>query len=187
MNHGVATSIYYADPDGNEIELTVEAFPSVEALNGWFATGAFDTNPFGVIIDPDDLCARVEAGEPEAEILKPTPTTSPGSRISSRAPGEPTTTPTRVDSRHNWWNHSAIFQEAHAKGRHDRPTCRSTVRAVGEGRPQSSGQRGSSVAPSSGVPTRRGTACRPSASSPTSSASTGTRSDLPSTNSSCSV
>ena len=71
MNHGVATSIYYADPDGNEIELTVEAFPSVEALNGWFATGAFDTNPFGVIIDPDDLCAHVEAGEPEAEILDP--------------------------------------------------------------------------------------------------------------------
>ena len=29
MNHGVATSMYYADPDGNQIELTVEAFPWV--------------------------------------------------------------------------------------------------------------------------------------------------------------
>ena len=73
FNHGVATSMYYADPDGNEIELTVEAFESVEALNEWFATGAFDVNPVGVIIDPDELCARVDAGEPELEILKPHP------------------------------------------------------------------------------------------------------------------
>ena len=73
VNHGVATSMYYADPDGNEIELTVEAFESVEALNEWFATGAFDVNPFGVLIDPDELSARVDAGEPELEILKPHP------------------------------------------------------------------------------------------------------------------
>ena len=73
FNHGVATSMYYADPDGNEIELTVEAFESVEALNEWFATGAFDVNPVGVIIDPDELCARVDAGEPKLEILKPHP------------------------------------------------------------------------------------------------------------------
>ena len=73
FNHGVATSMYYADPDGNEIELTVEAFESVEALNEWFATGAFDVNPVGVIIDPDELSARVDAGQPELEILKPHP------------------------------------------------------------------------------------------------------------------
>ena len=73
FNHGVATSMYYADPDGNEIELTVEAFESVEALNEWFATGAFDVNPVGVLIDPDELSARVDAGEPELEILKPHP------------------------------------------------------------------------------------------------------------------
>ena len=73
FNHGVATSMYYADPDGNEIELTVEAFASVEALNEWFATGAFDVNPVGVLIDPDELSARIDADEPELEILKPHP------------------------------------------------------------------------------------------------------------------
>lgn len=72
-NHGVATSMYYGDPDGNEIELTVSAFESVEALNEWFATGAFDINPAGVLIDPDELCARVDAGEAEIEILEPHP------------------------------------------------------------------------------------------------------------------
>jgi catechol 2,3-dioxygenase-like lactoylglutathione lyase family enzyme len=73
MNHGVATSMYYADPDGNEIELTVEAFASVDELNAWFATGAFDINPVGVVVDPDELCRRIDAGEAEADILQPHP------------------------------------------------------------------------------------------------------------------
>ncbi len=71
MNHGVATSMYYADPDGNQIELTVEAFESREALNLWLATGAFNENPIGVACNPEQLCKRVEAGEPEQEILQP--------------------------------------------------------------------------------------------------------------------
>lgn len=71
MNHGVATSMYYQDPDGNEIELTVEAFESVEELNAWLATGAFDRNPVGVVCDPEELCRRLDAGEPESEVRKP--------------------------------------------------------------------------------------------------------------------
>lgn len=73
MNHGVATSMYYADPDGNQVELTVAAFPTVEALNAWLATGAFDANPVGALYDPEDLCKRIDAGEPESEILRPVP------------------------------------------------------------------------------------------------------------------
>jgi len=73
INHGVATSMYYRDPDGNQIELTVGAFATVAELNQWLATGLFDINPLGVHIDAEELCARVESGEPEAEILKPHP------------------------------------------------------------------------------------------------------------------
>ena len=73
INHAVATSLYYRDPDGNQIELTVGAFTDVAALNEWLATGLFDINPLGVYIDAEELCARVESGEPEAEILKPHP------------------------------------------------------------------------------------------------------------------
>lgn len=73
MNHGVATSMYYEDPDGNQIELTKSAFGSVGDLNAWLMTGAFDQNPVGVLCDPDELCARVDSGEPETEILKPAP------------------------------------------------------------------------------------------------------------------
>ena len=73
INHAVATSMYYRDPDGNQIELTVGAFATVDELNEWLATGLFDINPLGVYIDAEELCARVDSGEPEADILKPHP------------------------------------------------------------------------------------------------------------------
>lgn len=71
MNHGVATSMYYDDPDGNSIELTVEAFTSARALNAWLATGAFDANPVGVMYDPEELCSRLDAGESQEAVRKP--------------------------------------------------------------------------------------------------------------------
>lgn len=73
MNHGVATSMYYRDPDGNQIELSVEAFSSTDALNDWLGTGAFDMNPVGVLLDPEELAARVDAGESEDELRAPHP------------------------------------------------------------------------------------------------------------------
>ena len=53
FNHGVATSMYYRDPDGNEIELSVDHFsrrrrPRRRGL----ASGDFDENPAGVALDP---------------------------------------------------------------------------------------------------------------------------------------
>ena len=71
INHGVATSMYYADPDGNSVELTVSAFPSVTELNAWLATGAFDENPIGVFYEPHELLERLASGEAEAQILQP--------------------------------------------------------------------------------------------------------------------
>jgi catechol-2,3-dioxygenase len=71
INHGPTTSLYYHDPDGNAVELQTDNFESVEALNAWFATGAFDREPIGVNIDMDELAARYHAGEPEADLKKP--------------------------------------------------------------------------------------------------------------------
>jgi catechol-2,3-dioxygenase len=73
VNHGVATSMYYHDPDGNSIELSVENFSDVDKLNAWLSTRAFNLNPIGVTIDAEELARRVESGEPEAEILRPHP------------------------------------------------------------------------------------------------------------------
>lgn len=71
INHGPTTSVYYADPDGNRIELQVDNFSSVEALNGWFASGAFDRDPIGVEIEFAEICRRFHAGEAEPELLRP--------------------------------------------------------------------------------------------------------------------
>ena len=71
VNHGIATSIYYNDPDGRSIEFSVSHFASREAVNSWLSTGEFNRNPIGVTLSADDLVRRIESGESEAEILQP--------------------------------------------------------------------------------------------------------------------
>lgn len=76
INHGPTTSLYYADPDGNQIEFQVDNFPTVEEAGKFFFTDAFATNPIGVNFDPDALRARLLAGEDEA-VLKARPVSGP--------------------------------------------------------------------------------------------------------------
>ena len=64
INHGPNLSFYYRDPDGNQIELQIDVFESSEAVNAWYATSDFATNPIGVKFDADDLIRRFETGEP---------------------------------------------------------------------------------------------------------------------------
>lgn len=71
INHGPTTSLYYEDPDRNRIELQVDNFPTVDALNDWFAGGAFDRNPIGVEIEFDDVVDRLNRGEPAEQLLQP--------------------------------------------------------------------------------------------------------------------
>lgn len=70
INHGPTTSLYYADPDGNQLELQVENFGSVEESTQFFFTPEFAENPIGVEFDPAELLARLRAGEPETELLR---------------------------------------------------------------------------------------------------------------------
>ncbi len=70
INHGMSSSMYYRDPDGNEIELQTDNFPTMEACKAWFASEAFAANPIGVQFDPEVLLARMRRGDPERELLK---------------------------------------------------------------------------------------------------------------------
>jgi catechol-2,3-dioxygenase len=64
INHGFTTSLYYLDPDGNEVELAVDNFDDTPTMNEWFATGAFDRNFVGRPFDPEDLVKHHrESGE----------------------------------------------------------------------------------------------------------------------------
>ncbi len=71
INHGLTTSLYYSDPDGNRVEFQVENFETAEELRGFMESEAFAKNPIGVGFDPDQLVERYEKGEPIAELLQP--------------------------------------------------------------------------------------------------------------------
>lgn len=70
INHGPTISFYYADPDGNDIELQVDRFADARAAQTWMAGEAFARNPIGVLIDPDNLRQRLAAGEPLEAIMR---------------------------------------------------------------------------------------------------------------------
>ena len=70
VNHGPTTSMYYRDPDGNQVELQVDNFPSVEELNGWFRSGEFAKNPIGTTYDPDKLVEKYRGGTPAEELVR---------------------------------------------------------------------------------------------------------------------
>ena len=76
VNHGPTTSLYYADPDGNRIELQVDNFEDIaEATEHMVAT--FDRNPIGVGFDPDDFVRRRQAGTPAADLIRPSADVAP--------------------------------------------------------------------------------------------------------------
>lgn len=70
INHGPTVSMYYADPDGNQIELQVDSFPNPEVTNAWMRSEAFSRNPIGIDFDPDDMLARLHAGTPDVELMR---------------------------------------------------------------------------------------------------------------------
>ena len=63
INHGPTVSLYYKDPDGSRIELSVDTMPTHAAIDAWMRSGEFAANPIGIVFDPDDMAARYEAGE----------------------------------------------------------------------------------------------------------------------------
>ncbi|MEM7341354.1 MAG: VOC family protein [Actinomycetota bacterium] len=69
INHGPTLSFYYADPDGNRVELQIDVFDTNEAINAWMAQSDFETNPIGVKFDPDEVIARHRAGEEPTTLL----------------------------------------------------------------------------------------------------------------------
>ncbi|MBV8190411.1 MAG: VOC family protein [Alphaproteobacteria bacterium] len=70
VHHGVTMSMYYADPDGNQMELQVDAYLSGDDANRYMQGPHFETNPIGVEYDPDELLARVRAGTPGSAFLE---------------------------------------------------------------------------------------------------------------------
>jgi len=63
VNHGVTTSMYYHDPDNNQVELLIDNFATdVDGKTYMRGRSKTDKNPVGVVYEPDELAARVRAG-----------------------------------------------------------------------------------------------------------------------------
>jgi catechol-2,3-dioxygenase len=72
INHGPTTSMYYADPDGNQIELQIDNFDTPEEGTAFMESDSFAENPIGEVFDPNTMLSRLRAGEPAAELAAPT-------------------------------------------------------------------------------------------------------------------
>jgi anti-anti-sigma regulatory factor len=70
MNHGSSMSLYYADPDGNQIELKVDNFDTYEEQHAWMRSEAFAQNPIGAPFDMGELAAQLKAGVPARQLVK---------------------------------------------------------------------------------------------------------------------
>lgn len=71
VNHRFTTSLYYRDPDGNELELSVDNFATKEEGTSFVCSEAMAevlVPPFGDVFDPEELVRLVAAGASQAEL-----------------------------------------------------------------------------------------------------------------------
>lgn len=82
VNHGPTTSMYYSDPDDNQVEFQVDNCETVEEAGEYFFTPEFSENPLGVDFNAEELLARFKAGEAET-VLKARPASGPRDPLDS--------------------------------------------------------------------------------------------------------
>lgn len=86
IHHGITVSLYYADPDGNQMEFQADCFESNDEANAFMYGPHFEENPIGVEFDPEAMLAKLRAGVPESELL-PRRVHQPVSDIRGSLPG----------------------------------------------------------------------------------------------------
>ena len=69
INHGSTTSMYYRDPDNNQVELLIDNFEDVRDGKAYMQSPAFAKNPIGVPFEPDSFIARLDAGASAKELV----------------------------------------------------------------------------------------------------------------------
>jgi catechol 2,3-dioxygenase len=63
VDHGMSTSLYYVDPDGNSVELQVDNFDDWERSSEFMRSAPeFAADPIGTPIDPEAYLAAYEDG-----------------------------------------------------------------------------------------------------------------------------
>ena len=74
VNHGFTTSLYYDDPEGNQIELSVDNFATKDECKAWMKTEQMtrlmEPPNFGDIFDPEEMVRMVRSGAGQAELAQ---------------------------------------------------------------------------------------------------------------------
>ena len=78
MHHGPTLSMYYQDPQKNQVELQIDVFETSEETDAYLQGEAFARNPIGVMYDPAELASRYHRGVPESELIAPLEGPPPG-------------------------------------------------------------------------------------------------------------
>ena len=62
IHHGITVSMYYGDPDGNQMEFQVDCFATNDEANAYMMGPNFSGNPIGVEYDPEDWLKQIAQG-----------------------------------------------------------------------------------------------------------------------------
>ena len=60
--HGVTTSMYYRDPDGNFVEMQIDVFADPAEATGYMQGPEYGADSVGPAFDPEELLRRRRAG-----------------------------------------------------------------------------------------------------------------------------
>lgn len=74
VNHHFTSSLYYRDPDGNEVEISCDNFPTKSDCAAFMASPqmaeAMDPPLFGAAFDPEELLRLRKQGVPNQELTR---------------------------------------------------------------------------------------------------------------------
>jgi catechol-2,3-dioxygenase len=73
LNHRFTTSLYYHDPDGNDVELSVDNFPTKSECDAFVRSdlmAEIGRPPFGYVFDPDELAKQYHQGMPDEKLAR---------------------------------------------------------------------------------------------------------------------
>jgi catechol-2,3-dioxygenase len=68
IQHGMTTSLYYLDPDGNAVELQIDNFASADEATRYMNGPEFREDPVGPTFDAAALADAFDAGVPVTEL-----------------------------------------------------------------------------------------------------------------------
>jgi catechol-2,3-dioxygenase len=68
IQHGMTTSLYYEDPDGNFVEMQIDNFATPEQATGYMNGPEFEGDAVGPTFSPEALLASLREGLPATEL-----------------------------------------------------------------------------------------------------------------------